>query len=675
MKILLVAVNAKYIHSNLAVLDLKAYIQKNLGQFDTNRKSDFTKELNDKNSSEKNILEEVNYSINKDIDNNASKNKDIEQDIKVEIGNYTINQNLSDILAEIYQKEADFIGFSCYIWNIDYVLKIVKDLKKINPNLKILLGGPEVSYRANSLLRDYNEIDYIIRGEGEKPLLELIKGQNLPLKDKLSIPSLSFKVDKDVFYNTFANEKVEFFDSFPWRETKDYVYINTFANEPMDLSQVPFVYEDLTEFANKIIYYESSRGCPFNCSYCLSSIDKKLRFRDLSLVKKELKFFLENKVKQVKFIDRTFNCDKKRTKEIFKFLIENDNGITNFHFEVSADLFDEEELLLMKKMRPGLIQLEIGVQSTNEKTISEIHRVMDLNKLKENVHQVNSYGNIHQHLDLIAGLPFEDLESFKKSFNEVYDMKPNQLQLGFLKVLSGSYMDEMKKEYGLIYTSGPPYEVLKTNWLSYNDVLLLKGVEEMVEVYYNSGQFANTIEYLDNKFSSKFSLYYELSKFYKLKGYMDIQHKRARRYEIMLEFIAYLNKNISNNIEDKVDTKKSVRDMDNSYSIKSKLLKSSIGSDFNEIMRIINIDLVRELLILDYYLRENARSRPAFAGTSLLSYREAREISEANGLKGDKDIHVEKLKELDVTYIFDYSKRDALSNNAKLIDATNIVKN
>ena len=266
----------------------------------------------------------------------------------------------------------------------------------------------------------------------------------------------------------------------------------------MDLSSIPFIYKDLSEFKNRIIYYESSRGCPFSCSYCLSSIDKKLRFRDTETVKKELQFFIDNKVPQVKFVDRTFNCKHDHAMAIWKYINEHDNGVTNFHFEISADLLREEELQEMSTMRPGLIQLEIGVQSTNPDTIKAIHRTMDFEKLKGIVDRIHSFGNIHQHLDLIAGLPYEDYDSFRHSFNDVYALKPQQLQLGFLKVLKGSHMMEMCREYGIVYKTQEPYEVLSTKWLDYDHVLKLKTVENMVEVYYNSGQFQNTLEYLSN---------------------------------------------------------------------------------------------------------------------------------------------------------------------------------
>ncbi|MDE7433226.1 MAG: DUF4080 domain-containing protein, partial [Lachnospiraceae bacterium] len=307
---------------------------------------------------------------------------------------------------------------------------------------------------------------------------------------------------------------------------------------------------------------------PFSCSYCLSSIDKKLRFRDINLVKKELKYFLEEKVSQVKFVDRTFNCKKSHAMEIWNYIKEHDNGVTNFHFEVSADLIDDEELKLFEQMRPGLIQLEIGVQTTNEAVIKEINRTMKLNRLKEVVEKINSFGNIHQHLDLIAGLPYEGYESFIRSFNEVYELKPEQLQLGFLKVLNGAKMHKKAEEYNLLYTDEPPYEVMSTKWLSYDEILELKKIEHVVEIYYNSRQFANSIAYLEKKFESPFKLFEEIGNYYEVHKLDEVKHSRINLYKNLLEFVHHVSK------EDEIFT---------------------------------------ELLKLDVYLRENIKSRPDFA--------------------------------------------------------------
>ena len=366
MKILLAACNAKYIHSNLAVYDLKAY------------SSDYDEHV---------ILRE-----------------------------YTINQPKDEILKDIYSSGADVVCFSCYIWNISFVRELIRDLVKILPKTAFWAGGPEVSYDAEKFLTEMPEMTGVMVGEGEKTFHDLLEFY-IDGKDSLEeVSGIAYRTGDKIIHNG-------------WREL-------------MDLSAIPFVYEQLEKFENRIIYYESSRGCPFSCSYCLSSIDKKLRFRDLELVKKELQFFLDHRVPQVKFVDRTFNCKHEHAMTIWKYILEHDNGVTNFHFEISADLLREEEMELMSQMRPGLIQLEIGVQSTNPETIRAIHRHMDLKKLEHCVNRVHSFRNIHQHLDLIAGLPYEDYDTFHQSFNDVYQMKPDQLQLGFLKVLKGSLMQK-----------------------------------------------------------------------------------------------------------------------------------------------------------------------------------------------------------------------------------------
>ena len=495
MNIVLTAINAKYIHSNLAVYSLRAY---------------------------------------------AKAYKD-----EIMIAEYTINQQTDDILTDLYKKKPDVLCFSCYIWNLNYVEELVREIKKIFPQLPIWLGGPEVSYDAKDVLQRLPEVTGVMFGEGEATFLELTEFYHGEKSSLAEIEGIANRTENgEICENA-------------WRKT-------------IDLSTVPIVYHDMADFKNKIIYYESSRGCPFSCSYCLSSVDKCLRFRDLELVKKELQFFIDEEVPQVKFVDRTFNCNHKHAMEIWRYLVEHDKGITNFHFEVAADLLNEEELQLIETMRPGLIQLEIGVQSTNEKTIREIKRTMKFSEVARIVNRINQRGNVHQHLDLIAGLPYEGFESFKKSFDDVYRLHPEQLQLGFLKVLKGSYMEEMKESYGLVYKSRPPYEVLYTNWLSYEEVLTLKMVEEMVEVYYNSGQFTYTLHRLEQEFDSPFELYLALGKYYENHELHLMSHARITRYEILLDFIRSLEK--------------------------------------------LDEDLYKELLTFDLYLRENVKNRPDFAG-------------------------------------------------------------
>lgn len=548
MKILLVACNAKYIHSNLAVYDLQAYA------------SDYADHI---------VLKE-----------------------------YTVNQQKDDIMRDIYLEHPDVVCVSCYIWNLSFVKELMADLIKILPGADFWAGGPEVSYDAEKFLTENSEFKGVMVGEGEETFKELagyyVEKNPQNLKDMTGI---CYRDGDRIIHNG-------------WRQI-------------MDLSSIPFIYKDLSEFKNRIIYYESSRGCPFSCSYCLSSIDKKLRFRDTETVKKELQFFIDNKVPQVKFVDRTFNCKHDHAMAIWKYINEHDNGVTNFHFEISADLLREEELQEMSTMRPGLIQLEIGVQSTNPDTIKAIHRTMDFEKLKEIVDRIHSFGNIHQHLDLIAGLPYEDYDSFRHSFNDVYALKPQQLQLGFLKVLKGSHMMEMCREYGIVYKTQEPYEVLSTKWLDYDHVLKLKTVENMVEVYYNSGQFQNTLEYLEKFFPDAFSIYERLGSFYMEKGYGDISHTRMRRYEILLEFL----------------------------------------EDVPE----ISMDQVKDQMVYDLYLRENLKSRPGFARDQKPFERQIWDFRKRE--KVAKNAHVEVFADGKVL-LFDYADRDPLTNNAHVTDVT-----
>ena len=511
---------------------------------------------------------------------------------------YTINQQKDDIMRDIYLEHPDVVCVSCYIWNLSFVKELMADLIKILPGADFWAGGPEVSYDAEKFLTENSEFKGVMVGEGEETFKELAGYyvEKNP-QDLKNMTGICYRDGDQIIHNG-------------WRQI-------------MDLSSIPFIYKDLSEFKNRIIYYESSRGCPFSCSYCLSSIDKKLRFRDTETVKKELQFFIENKVPQVKFVDRTFNCKHDHAMAIWKYINEHDNGVTNFHFEISADLLREEELQEMSTMRPGLIQLEIGVQSTNPDTIKAIHRTMDFEKLKGIVDRIHGFGNIHQHLDLIAGLPYEDYDSFRNSFNDVYALKPQQLQLGFLKVLKGSHMMEMCREYGIVYKTQEPYEVLSTKWLDYDHVLKLKTVENMVEVYYNSGQFQNTLEYLENFFQDAFSIYERLGSFYMEKGYGDVSHTRMRRYEILLEFL----------------------------------------EDVPE----ISMDQVKDQMVYDLYLRENLKSRPGFARDQKPFERQVWDFRKRE--KVAKNAHVEVFADGTVL-LFNYADRDPLTNNAHVTDVT-----
>lgn len=572
MKTVLVAINAKYIHSNLAVYSLRSYA----------RTFGYEPEL----------LE------------------------------FTINQQKDQILKGIYEAKPDLLCFSCYIWNLSYAEEIIEDIKKILPKVTIWAGGPEVSYDAPKFLKRHPEVDGIMCAEGEKTLTELISYYEIGKSQGKSLDGI----------NGIVYQENKTIHQTPLRDI-------------MNMDDLVFPYEDLKDFEHKIIYYESSRGCPFSCSYCLSSIDKKLRFRSFSLVEKELEFFFAHKVPQVKFVDRTFNCKKSHAMAIWTYIKEHDNGITNFHFEVAADLLTEDEIALIQTMRPGLIQLEIGVQSTNEKTLAEIHRKTDFEEITRKVKAVQKGENVHQHLDLIAGLPYENYESFGRSFNDVYALKPEQLQLGFLKVLKGSYMAEAAEGYGCVHKAKPPYEVLGTRWLSYEEILKLKGVEEMVEVYYNSGQFQKTIRAMEHLFETAFSMYEELADFYEKNGYNEVSHTRIRRYEILQEFL---------------------REKE------------------------ANLEYFKQLMIFDLYARENMKTRPQWANdlsaykmqildfykkeeenpkllTDYQSYQARQTIKMTHIEVFTYDVINENEEKGAYPVLFDYKKRSPLTNDAKAV--------
>lgn len=650
---LLCGINAKYIHSNLAIFSLKAY---------ADRKKIPGAEI---------ILKE-----------------------------YTINNYVEDILQDLYEEKADVVIFSCYIWNISFVRELAAELKKVSPDVKIWAGGPEVSYAANKFLMENPAFDLIMQGEGEEVFSELIR---LTVEEKCRIKDVykqsesekvllgivekrysiegkqAVKEEKDIEDKHFAGEDnvypTNYIDMSKLQKLQGIAVwdfsgeaalgnaesnignktkiINTGFATLMDMDTIPFVYEDFHLFEHKILYYETSRGCPFCCSYCLSSVDKTVRFRSLPIVKKELDAFLEAKVPQVKFVDRTFNCNRQRAIDIWSYLVEHDNGITNFHFEISSDLLGEEELELFAKMRPGLIQLEIGVQSTNGETVDAIHRHMDLEKLFHYVDRVHALGNIHQHLDLIAGLPYENYERFGVSFDDLYAHKPDQLQLGFLKVLKGTVMEEEVKKYNILYRNQPPYEVLGTKWLSYDEIILLKGVEELVELYYNSGQYTLTLKYAVPFFESPFRFYEMFSAWYRGKSYHKLNHNRLEKYNILREF---LREHIDENEWDTLD----------------------------------------EIMLYDMYLRENVKGRPAWAKDTAqykkewkALYREQGEklfpedvqagiydskraanqshieVFEINIKKFEQSGQVEKKQ---VFCLFDYSRRNPLNRAARTVE-------
>ena len=593
MKILLTAINAKYIHSNLAVYSLQAYA--------------------------------------------AAHGH------KIERAEYTINNQLEDILEKIYCQKPDILLFSCYIWNVEYVKELVSEFHKLRPEVPIWVGGPEVSFETERFLKENPAITGIMMGEGERTLTELCEYFEQCEQDAQSLSQnrdearnetagAGMEYEKKSGAFTELNEEMlKKIDGISYRRSDGTVAIQPLRSLlPMD--ELPFCYANLKDFEHRIIYYESSRGCPFNCSYCLSSVDKKLRFRSLPLVYKELQFFIDAKVPQVKFVDRTFNCQHEHAMGIWKYIKEHDNGITNFHFEISADLLREDELELISDMRPGLIQLEIGVQSTNGDTIREIHRTMRLEEVYRAVNRVTAGKNIHQHLDLIAGLPFEDFQRFQQSFNDIYALHPQQLQLGFLKVLKGSYMYEHAQEYGLVYRSRPPYEVMASKWVSYDEMLEIRLVEEMLELHYNSGQFLTYLAVLEWKYDSTFQMFLDMGHFYREHGYLDCSHSRVRRTEIVQEFA--------------------------------------------EIVDPERRDIYREALIFDLYKIEKSKSRPFWAKNVQQDKRQTGKYLREHGME-KKYCHFEYFEHINekgeiteekdpLWLLFDYENRDSLTNEAAL---------
>lgn len=578
MKILLAAVNARFIHSNPAIYSLRA----------------------------------------------AAGAETAEH---IELAEYTVNQRMEDILADLYSRKPDVIGFSCYIWNRMLVEQLAAELPKLLPETDIWLGGPEVSFEPDQLLDQYPGLAGIIIGEGEATFRELAEwyvshwagaGQENPAP----CPQAQWRQIPGLYLRTG----------------------HTPAREPVDMSGIPFLYDDLAPFENRIIYYESSRGCPYRCSYCLSSLEKTVRKRDIGVVCRELQFFLDHQVRQVKFVDRTFNCDHEHAMAVWRYIKAHDNNVTNFHFEISGDILRQEELELLGSLRPGLVQLEIGVQSANPDTLRAVRRNPDLAELERNVALIGAGRNVHRHLDLIAGLPFENYESFGRSFDRVYGMRPEQLQLGFLKVLKGSEIWERAEEYGIWYLDTPPYEVLRTKWIGYEELRRLKGVEEMVELYYNSGQFTATLSLLEKAFSGPFAMFEKLADYYRERGYAVNNPSRSDRYVILLSF----------------------------------------AQAFDGRM----LPRYRELLTYDMYLRENVKSRPAFA-RELAPYRErirafyrreetehrflpdyegcdARQLSRLTHLEPFTDFETEDSSGgKEYFLLFDYRHRDALTGGAR----------
>lgn len=564
MRILLAAINAKYIHSNLAVYSLKA----SAGKYEP----------------------------------------------QVELAEYTINHLPEEIFGSIYRKKPELLFFSCYIWNRQEVIRAAETIRKVLPETVIWAGGPEVSYDAEAFLQENPQFDGVMIGEGEQTFRRLLEYYVDGLGALEEIPGIACRAA--------AKQPA--------------------AAPCASLDSLPFVYQDLREFENRIIYYESSRGCPFSCSYCLSSIDRRVRFRSMELVERELAYFLEQKVRQVKFVDRTFNCSHERTLELWKFIRDHDNGVTNFHFEISADLLNEEELSVLAGMRPGLVQLEIGVQTVCQEALRAIHRSAPFEKIAEHVKRIASHHNIHQHLDLIAGLPYEDFESFRTSFDTVYRLHPQELQLGFLKVLCGSEMHQRAEEYGIIYCGQPPYEVLATRWITCDELLRLKEIEEMLEIYYNSQQFRNTILAAEQLFARPVELYEALADYYQEKRLIGKSFSRMQRFEILHDFLCRK--------------------------------AEACGKPSR---------IYEELLILDLYLRENAKSRPSWAEdpaqtkeTALHFYQQEAEshrylpgYAQMSWKQSMRMTHLERFRHLgekELWILFDYKERDPLTGDARM---------
>jgi len=472
MKTIIVALNSKYIHSSLAVWYLKASCKDDCGE--------------------------------------------------VKVMEFTINDNPDSVLAAIYHEKADVAAFSCYIWNISYVLRLAANLKKVSPQTKVILGGPEVSFDAPRLMRENTCIDYVIAGEGEIAFRSLLKNIILQAGGDKILGVAQLDWPEGIFYR--RGNDVES------------TGICSFVKE-LDSIPSPYTPDMLDCLGNRIMYFESSRGCPFNCSYCLSSTSEGVRYFSLDRVKRDLQKLVNAGAGLVKFVDRTFNSHRQRAKEIFKYIIEN-TADTKFHFEAAADLFDDEMMDILSKAPPGKIQLEIGVQTTNRKTLESIDRITRLDKVFYNVKRLKEFGNIHLHLDLIAGLPYEDYDSFKVSFNEVFNLKPHQLQLGFLKMLKGSKLRNEAGIHDYSFRDYPPYEVLSNRYIRFDEILILKGIEEIVERYYNSGRFIHSLDYIiDRFFETPFDFFETLYTYSKQEGYLDRPLAARNLYTVLLNFV------------------------------------------------------------------------------------------------------------------------------------------
>lgn len=482
MRVLLTTLNSKFIHTNLAIRYIREYSR---------------------------YLEGDDY--------------------EVFMHEYTINNSIDYIMKDIYKKKIDIVVFSVYIWNVDDIMKLCENIKMINPNIKIALGGPEVSYDVEAAMKKHKYIDYIFYGEGEVVYHDFII---YSMKKDGNIRDLKGIAYRDVLGTVIVNEPMPLIEN---------------------LDDIPSPYEniDISEYENKIVYFESSRGCPFNCQYCLSSAIKGLRYFSIDRIKRDLKNLIDARVSQIKFIDRTFNANRKIAKEIMNFLMENDNGYTSYHFEVTAHLIDDDMLEFLKSCKKGLFQFEIGVQSTNEKTLIEVGRVDDFKRLSKVVTTISKYKNIHQHLDLIAGLPYEDYDRFSYSFDDVFSLRIECLQLGFLKMIKGTGLRNRADKHGYVYKNYPPYEILYNDYMTYGEILKLKDIEEILEIYYNSGNFKLSVDYIIfNYFERPFLFFESFAKYFDENGYFDIANGKNKLYEIFLNYVKDVVLNIEQNLDD-----------------------------------------------------------------------------------------------------------------------------
>lgn len=461
-KIVLTAINSQYVHLNVAVRYLKKYVEKN-------------------------------------------------SDIKLDIYETNINNQLMNIIKDLFEKQPDMIIFSTYIWNKEYVFSITKELKKILPDVKIALGGPEVSYEWDKIMAENQEIDYIFTGEGEKVLL------NFFTKDISEVKGVVYREGERLKYNGI---------------------------EPLieNLDIIPFPYDDEElQDRTKIFYYESSRGCPFNCSYCMSSIDKSVRYYSLDRTKEDLKRFIDSPIKLLKFVDRTFNLSKEKYMAIWRFLLENYREGITFHFEINANIFDDETLDFLETVPKGYFQFEIGVQTIDAQAMKSIGRINKLEKLEYNIRRISR--NIHLHLDLIAGLPYETYDKFRESFDYVHRLKPEMIQLGFLKLLKGTKMYDEREKYGYKYFSKPPYEVFSNEFISFAEMVKLKNLEKVLDFYYNSEKFPESVQWIiENHYESAFSFYEDVAEYFDKRGYLKVSHKESTLFTLLYEF--YLDKGL-----------------------------------------------------------------------------------------------------------------------------------